>query len=110
MPRRACCRSRTAELTIPSAVFFSFEEDRIFFGRQAVSEYVTGADGRLMRSIKSVLGTALFADTTRIKRRSLAFSEILGIFVAELKRAPRPCSAQPIDAIVCGRPVRFVRR
>ncbi|MGN6487713.1 MAG: Hsp70 family protein, partial [Devosia sp.] len=72
--------------TIPSAIFFSFEADATFFGRRAVNEYVTGADGRLMRSIKSVLGTALFADTTRVKREALAFSDILGFFIAELKR------------------------
>ena len=71
--------------TIPSAIFFSFEEDRTYFGRQAVSEYVTGADGRLMRSIKSVLGTSLFNDTTRVKREALKFSDILGRFIGELK-------------------------
>ena len=46
--------------TIPSAIFFSFEEEATYFGRKAVSEYVSGADGRLMRSIKSVLGTGAF--------------------------------------------------
>ena len=38
---------------------------------------LTGADGRLMRSLKSVLGTSLFSDTTRIKRRAVPFSEIV---------------------------------
>ncbi|MDF2982494.1 MAG: YegD, partial [Devosia sp.] len=94
--------------TIPSAIFFSFEEDRTFFGRQAVSEYVTGADGRLMRSIKSVLGTSLFNDTTRVKRDALKFSEILGRFIAELKRRSEASLGHEIEDIVCGRPVRFV--
>src|SRR5690606_23676976 len=62
--------------TLPSAIFFNFEDDTVRFGRAAVSEYVTGADGRLMRSLKSILGTTLFAETTRVKRRSLPFSEI----------------------------------
>jgi len=94
--------------TIPSAIFFSFEEDRTYFGRQAVSEYVTGADGRLMRSIKSVLGTSLFNDTTRVKREALKFSDILGRFIAELKRRSEMAIGHPITDIVCGRPVRFV--
>ena len=94
--------------TIPSAIFFSFEADTVFFGRQAVNEYVTGGDGRLMRSIKSVLGTALFADTTRVKRDSLAFSDILGFFVAELKARAEAGLGEAVDEIVCGRPVRFV--
>jgi len=94
--------------TIPSAIFFSFEEDRAFFGRQAVSEYVTGADGRLMRSIKSVLGTSLFNDTTRVKREALKFSDILGRFVGELKRRAEETLGTEVEQIVCGRPVRFV--
>jgi hypothetical chaperone protein len=93
--------------TIPSAIFFSFEEDRPFFGRKAVSEYVTGGDGRLMRSIKSVLGTALFADTTRVKREALAFSDILGLFIAELKKRAEAALGESVSEIVCGRPVRF---
>ncbi|MDC9822894.1 Hsp70 family protein [Devosia sp. ZB163] len=94
--------------TIPTAIFFSFEEDRTFFGRRAVSEYVTGADGRLMRSIKSVLGTSLFKDTTRVKREALSFSDIVGRFVAELKHRSEATLGHEIDQIVCGRPVRFV--
>jgi hypothetical chaperone protein len=94
--------------TIPSAIFFSFEQDAVFFGRRAMNEYVTGGDGRLMRSIKSVLGTALFGDTTRVKRDSLAFSDILGFFVAELKQRAEAGLGEAVDEIVCGRPVRFV--
>ena len=92
--------------TIPSAIFFSFEEDRTFFGRQAVSEYVTGADGRLMRSIKSVLGTSLFNDTTRVKREALKFSDILGKFIGELKRRSEGGLGPPKVVIECGRRVR----
>ena len=94
--------------TMPSAIFFSFEEDRAFFGRHAVNEYVTGADGRLMRSIKSVLGTSLFNDTTRVKRQALAFSDILGLFIGELKQRAEANLGHEIEAIVCGRPVQFV--
>ncbi len=94
--------------TIPSAIFFSFEADTVFFGRQAMNEYVAGGDGRLMRSIKSVLGTALFADTTRVKREALAFSDILGFFVAELKARAEAGLGEAVDQVVCGRPVRFV--
>ncbi len=94
--------------TLPSALFFSFEDDRTYFGRAAVSEYVTGADGRLLRSIKSVLGTSLFSDTTRVKRQSLAFSDILGLFIAELKRRGEAAQGRDIEDVVVGRPVHFV--
>ncbi|MEO8684859.1 MAG: Hsp70 family protein, partial [Devosia sp.] len=45
--------------TIPSVLFFGFEDDAIHFGRAGVAEYVGGAEGRLMRSLKSLLGTSL---------------------------------------------------
>lgn len=94
--------------TIPSVIFFGFEDDRIRFGRDAVAEYVTGADGRLMRSLKSVLGTGLIGDSTRVKARSYGFLEILGIFIGELKRRAEGDLGQGIDSVVCGRPVHFV--
>jgi hypothetical chaperone protein len=94
--------------TIPSVLFFGFEDDTIRFGREAVAEYVSGADGRLMRSLKSVLGTGLIGDTTRVKARSYGFLEILGIFIGELKRRAEGQLGGTIDHVVCGRPVHFV--
>jgi hypothetical chaperone protein len=94
--------------TIPSMLFFGFEDDTIHFGREAVAEYVTGADGRLMRSLKSVLGTALIGDSTRVRARSYGFIEILGIFIAEVKRRAEAELDEAVDTVVCGRPVHFV--
>jgi hypothetical chaperone protein len=94
--------------TIPSVLFFGFEDDTIHFGREAVAEYVTGADGRLMRSLKSVLGTALIGDSTRVRARSYGFIEILGIFIAEVKRRAEAELDEAVDTVVCGRPVHFV--
>ena len=94
--------------TIPSVLFFNFEDDRLYFGRAAVAEYVSGADGRLMRSLKSVLGTALFGDTTRVKARRLGFGEIIGSFVGELKRRAEAELGGELTQVVMGRPVHFV--
>ena len=98
----------SGQYTIPSVLFFGFEDDSLYFGREAVAEYVTGADGRLMRSLKSVLGTSLIGDTTRVKARRYGFLEILGIFIAELKRRAEAELGGPVDTVVCGRPVHFV--
>jgi hypothetical chaperone protein len=94
--------------TIPSVLFFGFEDDAIHFGREAVAEYVGGAEGRLMRSLKSVLGTSLIGDSTRVKAKSYGFIEILGIFIAELKRRAEVELGAPVDKVVLGRPVHFV--
>jgi len=94
--------------TIPSVLFFSFEDGGVHFGRQAVAEYVSGVEGRLMRSLKSVLGSALIGDTTRIRARRYDFLEILGLFVAELKRRGEAAHGRELDSVVVGRPVQFV--
>ena len=94
--------------TIPSVLFFGFEDDAIHFGRAGVAEYVGGAEGRLMRSLKSVLGTSLIGDSTRVKAKSYGFIEILGIFIAELKRRAEVELGAPVDNVVLGRPVHFV--
>jgi len=95
-------------VTLPSVIFYSFETDEVFFGRAAMADYVSGGDGRLMRSLKSVLGSSLFSDATRVKRQSLSFAEILGTFIGELRRRAEVALDRPIDQAVLGRPVRFV--
>lgn len=96
------------QATMPSVLFFGFEDDRTYFGRAAVAEYVTGAEGRLMRSLKSVLGTALFNDTTRVKARRMGFGEIIGTYVGELKRRAEAQLGAELTQVVMGRPVQFV--
>ena len=96
------------EPTLPSAVFWEAESGRPLFGRAAIAAYVGGEDGRLMRGLKSTLGTTLIREKTRVGRRSLAFTEILGRFLGHL-RARLDAEAGPgIEAAVLGRPVHFV--
>ena len=94
--------------TIPSTIFFDFEADRTLFGRTATAEYVSGTDGRMMRSLKSILGSSLADEAVRIKRRLVPFLEIIGIFVAELKQRAELESGGPLDSVVLGRPVHYV--
>ena len=49
--------------TMPTAVFYAAEDGlhgqpQCEFGRAAVAAYVDGIDGRLMRSMKSILGSS----------------------------------------------------
>lgn len=94
--------------TLPSVLFFGFDDDTTHFGRAGIAQYVAGADGRLMRSLKSVLGTALIGDSTRVKARKYGFVEILGIFIAEMKRRAEAELDESVDKVVLGRPVHFV--
>ncbi len=94
--------------TLPSSIFFDFSTGAPVFGRAAIEAYVEGVDGRLMRSLKSVLGTALMDETTRIKTQTFTFKDIIGLIVARLKRGAEIAAGRQISQVVPGRPVHFV--
>jgi molecular chaperone DnaK (HSP70) len=81
------------QVTLPSAVFFNFEDNRIRFGRDAIANYTDSVEGRLMRSLKSVLGSSLAHEKTRIKSRSIGFMEIVGMFLGHLRFSAGRCSS-----------------
>jgi hypothetical chaperone protein len=70
---------------------------------------VDGTDGRLMRSMKSVLGSALMDQHTDIGAgRSVAFGDVIASYLLHLKRAAQAHAGREIDRVVLGRPVFFV--
>jgi hypothetical chaperone protein len=101
-------RLEDGSATLPSALFFNFDDDSVSVGRHAVSQYTEGVEGRLLRALKSVLGSSLAHERTRIKKRSMLFSEIIGLFIARLKAKLDAHHGQPAEHVVLGRPVRSV--
>ena len=94
-------------VTLPSAIFYSREAaPRV--GRAAIRAYVDGEDGRLMRSLKSVLGNPLIDETTQVGKSRVGFRSVIAHFVAVMKRRAEALADQPLDAVVHGRPVHFV--
>ena len=96
------------QVTLPSAVFFNFDDDRTYVGRRAIADYTDGVEGRLMRALKSVLGSSLVHEKTRIKKRQMAFTDIIGLFIAQLKTRMEAHTGQAVGPVVLGRPVQFV--
>ncbi len=94
--------------TFPSVLFYDFETEATHFGRAAINEYVSGTEGRLLRSLKSVLGTALMDADTEIQHQRIGFRQILATFLAELKRRAEAAAGHPLRQAVLGRPVHFV--
>jgi hypothetical chaperone protein len=94
--------------TIPTGVFFDFEDWAIFFGREGFEKYIDGHPGRLLRSLKSVLGSKLMNENTQIGHDKYAFSEIIGFFVAHIKRTAELSTRSSFEHTVVGRPVYFV--
>lgn len=97
-----------AATTLPTAVFFNAEERSTHFGREAIALYLAGTEGRLMRSLKSLLGSALMQEKTAIHEGLVSFEDIVARFLHELgTRAARELGRRP-ERVVIGRPVHFV--
>jgi hypothetical chaperone protein len=97
--------SRTA---IPTVVFFRYDDNKILYGQAAIGEYVSGTEGRQMRSLKSILGTELMYEKTRLAKTSVAFADVIGAFIRQLKRQAETFLGDAVDSVVLGRPVHFV--
>ena len=100
--------------TMPTAVFYAaegeaHEKPRCEFGRAAIAAYVDGIDGRLMRSMKSILGSTLIDQTTDIGAgRAVRYLDVVATYLAHLKRRAEAETGASIGRAVLGRPVFFV--
>ncbi len=95
------------QTTIPSAIFYEVD-GAVLIGRQAIESYVDGAPGRLMRSLKSVLGTSLIDETTRVGRERTSFRDVIAYYLGAVKRRAEQAIDRELRDVVHGRPVHFV--
>ena len=102
------------QTTMPTAVFYFVEGPESdgpprAFGRAAVAAYVEGVDGRLMRSMKSILGSSLIDQTTDVGGgRGAKYLDIVAGYLKHLKKRAEAEAGQSIGHAVLGRPVFFV--
>lgn len=94
--------------TLPSVVFFNADENEFTYGRAALGAYLEGYEGRLMRSLKSLLGSGAIDGQTEVGGRALPFRGLLSQFIGELKQRAERTSGQSFSRVVLGRPVHFV--
>ena len=101
--------------TMPTAVFYradtppqQLEAERLY-GRAAVAAYVEGVDGRLMRSMKSILGSSLLDQSTDIgSGRHVRYRDVVTGYLRRLKTLAEAEAGQALHRVVLGRPVFFV--
>ncbi len=108
----------SGQRTMPTAVFYFADanaggEPRSAaprtFGRAAVAAYVDGIDGRLMRSMKSILGSPLLEQTTDVGNgRSVKYRDVLAAYLHHLKACAQAHTGQTLRQVMLGRPVFFV--
>jgi hypothetical chaperone protein len=95
--------------TMPSAVFYDSDDGSRRYGRAAVAAYVEGHEGRLMRSLKSILGSALVDETTHLgDGLAIRYIDVIAGFLKQLKGAAERQVGSAITRAVLGRPVYFV--
>jgi hypothetical chaperone protein len=93
---------------LPSAVFFDFADLKsASYGRSAIEAYTSGVEGRLMRGLKTILGSSLIDDRTQVGARRLALTDVVGMFIRHMKAKAEAFAGTPLDSVVHGRPVRF---
>ncbi len=95
-------------VSMPTAVFYNAEDRSTHFGRDAVSHYLAGTEGRLMRSLKSLLGSPLLLEKTEVNHQQISYQEIVATFLGELRKRAMAALGAPPSRVVMGRPVHFV--
>ncbi|WP_370399707.1 Hsp70 family protein [Sulfitobacter sp. JB4-11] len=93
--------------TLPTAVFFDFEDQQVIYGTAAQQALIHGDEGRYMRALKSLLGTGLMRESRMLLGKRTDFIEIVGMFLAELKSRAEEATGQVFDRALSGRPVLF---
>jgi hypothetical chaperone protein len=103
------------ERTMPTAVFYQVEGRAAhqpplrLYGRAALAAYVEGHEGRLMRSMKSVLGSTLAEQQTDVGAgHAVRYLDVVGGYLQHLKALAERAAGAPIARAVVGRPVYFV--
>ena len=104
--------------TMPTAVFYFADVNAggdprstapRTFGRAALAAYVDGIEGRLMRSMKSILGSPLLEQTTDVGNgRGVKYRDVLAAYLHHLKACAQAHTGQTLRRVMLGRPVFFV--
>ncbi len=95
-------------VSMPTAVFYNAEDHRTHFGRDAVAQYLSGTEGRLMRSLKSLLGSPLLMEKTEVNGQPVSFLDIVATFLEALRERAAQALGEAPTRVVMGRPVHFV--
>lgn len=93
--------------TIRSAIFCDAENKEWVYGQDGVNRYLESTPGRLMMSLKSVLGSPLMEDETLIFNQFMSYSHVLSKFIQHIKSRAEQYTQTELNYAVFGRPVHF---
>lgn len=99
--------------SMPTVLFFPPEQGRIEYGTPALQSYLAAAQeqavgGRMLRSIKSLLGSKLMDEQTLVNGQRMSFFDIVVLFFKEIKARSERQLGYEVSRAMLGRPVHFV--
>jgi hypothetical chaperone protein len=107
VPAFALDAANASDATVMRSILYTPVADSWSFGSAAIEDYAReGADGRLFRSIKKYLPDPAFAGTT-IHGRRYNLSELVAVFLKEMRRRANEALQRDVDRVVLGRPAAF---
>lgn len=93
--------------TILRSVLFFPDQHQVFFGEEAVREYVShDMEGRLLRSVKKFLPYKSFVGTF-VENRAFYLEDIIATFLGEMRRRANAQLQKDVTSVLLGRPARF---
>jgi hypothetical chaperone protein len=93
--------------TILRSVLFFPTRNRVFYGTQAIQEFVKhDMEGRLIRSIKKFLPVRSFIGTY-VEDRPMNLEDLIATFLSEVRRRANEHFQQDVESVLLGRPARF---
>lgn len=93
--------------TLPTAVFFPARGGAMRIGEAASRALIGAEEGRYMRALKSVLGTALLHESRLIGGRRRMLAGVIAAFLADLRSRAEVATGRRFTRAVSGRPVHF---
>jgi hypothetical chaperone protein len=93
--------------TILRSVLFFPTRNRVFYGTQAIQEFVKhDMEGRLIRSIKKFLPVRSFIGTY-VEDRPMNLEDLIATFLSEVRRRANEHFQKDVTSVLLGRPARF---
>lgn len=95
------------EAMVLRSLLYTPENHKWFFGAEAIKEYhLHGGEGRFFRSIKKFLPEPSYSGTT-VFNRNMNISELVAVFLGEMRKRANHFTGQKVERIVLGRPALY---
>lgn len=89
------------------SLLYTPEKNEWYFGTEAINEYVTQeGGGRFFRSVKKFLPEPGYTGTT-IHNRNVTISELIAVFLGEMKKRADRFTGKNVKKVIMGRPALY---